>query len=159
MTLNPVPSDVLERHLRLMRLATVGFLGTIPVAAAAMVLVTPREGVAAPLAVSLVAAAAALWVGFSANNDAQARIDRIKRAYAASGSEERLLRDHRLVNIAVLARLELMVVAALVARIWGGSAATGWGVLALATVMMALSWPTAEKTVTLLDRARQLRGR
>jgi len=112
-----------------------------------------------PMAVSLTAAAAALWVGFTANRDAQARLDRIKRAYAANGDEQRLLRDHRMVNLAVLARLEVMVIAAVVASIWGGSSAAAWGVLALAGMMMFLSWPTADKTDMLIKRAREQRGR
>lgn len=152
------PGD-LDRHLGLMRWTTVGFLATVPLAALAMVLIPPRGSVASPLVVTLVASAAALWIGFTANRDAQARIDRTKRAFAALGDEQRLLRDHRLVNLAVLARLEAMVAAAVVASIWGGSAAAAWGVLVLAAMMMGLSWPTAEKSHTLLERAREQRGR
>ncbi len=149
----------IDRHLRTMRLATVGFLLTVPVAAAVFVLAPAREGLVSPMAVSLTAAAAALWVGFTANRDAQARLDRIKRAFAARGDEQRLLRDHRMVNLAVLARLEVMIVAAVVASIWGGSSAVAWGVLALAGAMMCLSWPTADKTDMLIQRAREQRGR
>jgi uncharacterized membrane protein YkgB len=152
------PGD-LDRHIRLMRWTTVGFLLTVPAAVVVMVLRPTLDGVAAPLVVTLVAALAALWIGFSANRDAQARIDRIKRAYAATGDERRLLRDHRLVNLTVLVRLEVMVAAAVIASIWGASAAAAWGVLALAAMMMALSWPTEEKTHTLLERAREQRGR
>ena len=152
------PGD-LDRHLRLMRWTTVGFLATVPVAALAMVLIPTRGSVASPLVVTLVASAAALWIGFTANRDAQARIDRTKRAFAAIGDEQRLLRDHRLINVAVLARLEAMVAAAVIASIWGGSSAAAWGVLALAAIMMGLSWPTAEKSHILLERAREQRGR
>ena len=134
------------------------FLSSVPVAAAAMLLIPKMEASAPPMAVSLIAAAAALWVGFTANRDAQTRIDRIKRAFAAKGDERRLLRDHRLVNLAVLARLEVMVAAAVVAGLWGASAAAAWGILALAAMMMGLSWPTGEKTHTLLARAREQRG-
>jgi hypothetical protein len=154
-----LPPGEMDRHLRVMRVTTVGFLLTVPAAVAVMVSVPPKSGVASPLAVSLVAVAAALWIGFTANRDAQTRIDRVKRAFAAKGDERRLLRDHRLVNLAVLVRLEVMVVAAVVASIWGGSSAAAWGVLALAAIMMGLSWPTADKTVTLLERAREQRGR
>jgi hypothetical protein len=45
-----------------------------------------------------------------------------------------------------------------VAAVWGGSPAVAWGVLALAALMMALAWPTADKTHTLLARAREQRG-
>jgi hypothetical protein len=149
----------IDRHLRTMRLTTVAFLLTVPAAAAVFVLAPARDGAVPPLAVSLTAAAAALWVGFTANRDAQARLDRIKRAFAARGDEQRLLRDHRIVNLAVLARLEVMIVAAVVASIWGGSSAVAWGVLVLAGAMMCLSWPTADKTDMLIQRARDQRGR
>lgn len=149
----------IDRHLRLMRRTTLVFLMTVPLAAAVSFLVPTGHGIASPLAVTLVAAGAALWVGFTANRDAQARLDRIKRAFAATGDEEKLLRDHRLVNLAVLARLEVMVVASVVAAIWGVSSPAAWGVLALAALMMGLSWPTADKTHMLIQRARELRGR
>jgi hypothetical protein len=152
------PGD-LDHHLRIMRRMTVGFLLTVPAAVVVMAVRPGLDGVAAPLVVTLIAALAALWIGFSANRDAQARIDRIKRAYAHTGDERRLLRDHRMVNLTVLVRLEVMVVAAVVASLWGASAAAAWGVLALAAMMMVLSWPTAEKTHTLLERAREQRGR
>ena len=152
------PGEI-DRHLRIMRLTNVGFLLTVPVAVAAFVLVPARESMVSPMAVTLTAAAAALWIGFTANRDAQARLDRIKRAFAAKGDEQRLLRDHRMVNLAVLARLEVMVVASVVAEIWGGSSAAAWGVLALAAMMMGLSWPTADKTHMLIQRAREQRGR
>ena len=159
MNSNALAPGELDRHLRIMRLTTAVFLLTVPVAATVLVLAPSRESSMAPMAVSLAAAAAALWVGFTANRDAQARIDRAKRAFAARGDESRLLRDHRLVNLAVLARLEVMVIASVVAGIWGARAAVAWGVLALAAIMMGLSWPTAEKSAALLKRARELRGR
>jgi len=152
------PGEI-DGHLKSMRLTTVGFLLTIPVAAALCIGVTARESMVSPMAVSLTAGAAALWVGFTANRDAQARLDRIKRAFAAKGDEQQLLRDHRMVNLAVLARLEVMVIAAVVASIWGGSSAVAWGILALAGMMMFLSWPTADKTDMLIQRAREQRGR
>jgi hypothetical protein len=151
------PGDM-DRHLRLMRLVTLLFLATVPVAVALVLLVPARAGVASPMVVSLVAAVAALWVGFTANRDAGNRLARIRRAFAVHGEAGRLLRDHRMVNLAVLARLEVMVVAAVVAAVWGGSPAVAWGVLALAALMMALAWPTADKTHTLLARAREQRG-
>lgn len=154
-----LPPGEIDRHLRLMRLGTVGFIATVPIAAAVALLVPERGSLASPLAVSFAAAGAALWVGFTANRDAQTRLDRIKRAFAATGDEEKLLRDHRWVNLAVLARLEVMVIAAVVAIIWGASSAAGWGVLALAAMMMGLSWPTGDKTHILIQRAREQRGR
>ncbi|MGD8439218.1 MAG: hypothetical protein PVG53_01690 [Holophagae bacterium] len=158
MTVTDLAPGAMDRHLRLMRLTTLVFLATIPVAASIVILVSDRRTWAPPLAISLVAAAAALWVGFTANRDAGARIDRIKRAFAVHGDEQRLLADHRLVNLAVLARLEVMVAAAVVAGVWGSLAAVPWGLLVLATTMIVLSWPTADKSHTLLARARDRRS-
>jgi len=155
---NSLPPGEIDRHLRRMRSATVGFLLTVPVAAAIVLSLPARGSVISPLAVTLVAGCAALWVGFTANRDAQVRLDRIKRAFAVTGDERRLLRDHRLVNLAVLARLEVMVVASVVAAIWGTSRTAAWGVLALAALMMGLSWPTGEKTHRLLARASEQRA-
>lgn len=156
---NPLQTGDLDRHLRTMRRTTIAFLFTVPVAILAMVVIPAQKSVASPMVVTLVVASAALWIGFTANRDAQSRIDRIKRAFAAKGDEQELLRDHRMVNLVVLGRLEAMVIAAVVAAIWGGSSAAAWGILALAAIMMGLSWPTAEKSHTLLERAREQRGR
>jgi hypothetical protein len=142
-----------------MRLSTTIFLATIPVAAVLVLVLPRRDAAVGPLAVSAIAAAAALWVGFTANRDARNRIDRIKRAFAVHGEPDRLLADHRLVNLAVLVRLEVMVAAAVVAGVWGSAPAVTWGLLVLAAIMMALSWPTADKSHTLLARAREQRGR
>lgn len=158
MSSTSLPSGEIDRHLGRMRSTTLVFLMTVPVAAAVAFFVPAGHGFASPLAVTLVAAAAALWIGFTANRDAQARLDRIKRAFAATGDEEKLLRDHRWVNLAVLGRLEVMVIAAAVAIIWGASSTAGWGIMVLAAMMMGLSWPTADKTHRLLARAREQRG-
>ena len=152
------PGEI-DRHLRIMRWTNVGALLTIPAAVIVMLVLPVRESLASPLVVSLVAGAAALWIGFSANRDAQARVDRAKRAFAVHGDTRRLLKDHRLVNLSVLARLEVMAAAAVVAALWGVSSAAAWGILALAAMMMALAWPTADKTHMLIQRAREQRGR
>jgi hypothetical protein len=149
----------MSRHLRLMRWTTVVFFLSIPAAVVAVLALPRREALASPLAVTLVAAAAALWVGFTANRDAQTRLDRIKRAFAVHGDERRLLSDLRMVNLAVLARLEVMVAAAVIAAVFGKGTAPAWGILALAAMMMVLSWPTEDKSHTLLERAREQRGR
>jgi hypothetical protein len=159
MTAAKLDAGAIDRHLAIMRRATIAFLVSVPAAVAAVILIPSRSASVSPLAVTLVAAASALWIGFTANRDAEGRVDRIKRAYAATGDETRLLRDHRLVHLTVLARLEVMVMAGMVAGIWGSSSAAAWGILALACMMMALTWPTAEKTHTLLERAREQRGR
>ena len=152
------PGEI-DRHLRIMRLTNLGVLLTTLCAVVVMLVLPTRESVASPLAVTLIVAAAALWLGFTANRDAQTRLDRVKRAFAVHGDLRRLLRDLRLVNLAVLARLEVMVAAAVVAALWGVSSAAAWGILVLAAMMMALAWPTADKTHMLIERAREQRGR
>jgi len=149
----------IDRHLRRMRIATVGSLCTVPLVVVIALTVPPRQGPVSPVAVSLVAAATALWLGFTATRDAESRLQRIRRAFAVHGEPHRLLRDLRLVNLAVLARLGVMVVAAVAAAIWGSAPLVAWGILALAAAMMALTWPTAGKTHALLEHARGLRGR
>jgi len=152
------PGEI-DRHLRIMRLTNVGVLLTTLLAVVVMLVLPTRESVASPVTVTLIVAAAALWLGFTANRDAQTRLDRVKRAFAVHGDLQRLLRDLRLVNLAVLARLEVMVAAAVVAALWGVSSAAAWGILVLAVMMMALAWPTADKTHMLIERAREQRGR
>lgn len=153
-----LPAGEMDRHLRLMRLTTLGFAATAAAAAAVLLLVPARPGGWPPWAVTAAAGGAALWVGFTANRDAQARIDRIKRRFAVDSDSRRLLAGLRRVNLAVDVRLEAMVAAAVVAGTWGASRAAAWGVLALAAVMLGLSWPTEDKSLTLLQRAREQRG-
>jgi hypothetical protein len=141
-----------------MRITTLVFLATIPAAVAAAWLVPHRGAAAAsPLAITLTAVAASLWIGFSAGRDAVARLERIKRAFAVHGDEGRLLRDHWLVSVAVAVRLEIMVLCGLVISLWGLGPRAGVWVIVLGGVMIALTWPTARKTQLLLGRARVLR--
>jgi hypothetical protein len=149
----------MDRHLRLMRLTTFGFAASVAAAAAVLLLVPSRPSEWPGWVVTAAACGAALWVGFTANRDAQARLDRIKRRFAVDGDPRRLLAGLRLVNLAVDVRLEVMVAAAVVADVWGASPAAAWGVLALAAVMLGMSWPTEDKSLTLLQRAREERGR
>jgi len=76
---------------------------------------------------------------------------------AVHGDESRLLRDHWLVYLAVLVRLEMMVVCGLIVSLWGMGPGIGIWLLILGALMMALTWPTARKTQLLLGRARALR--
>jgi Na+/proline symporter len=147
-----------ERHLVRMRLTMALFLATVP-AAIVLALVLPRRisAVASPLVVTVVAVVAILWVGFSANRDAAARLERIRRAFAVHGDEKRLLRDHWLVFSVVLFRLEVMIIGGLVVAVWGGGPALGVLLILLGGVMITLTWPTAPKTQLLLGRARVLR--
>lgn len=109
------------------------------------------------MTVTLVAAAACLWLGFSANRDAWGRLERVKRAFAVHGDERLLFRDHWLVYLVILIRLEMMVICGMVASLWGSGPRFGLWMMILAGVMIALSWPTARKSQLLLGRARALR--
>ena len=154
----PTPPD-LETHLFRMRLTTGLFLATVPLAVLAAWFI-PHRGSAAvsPATVTLVAVAASLWIGFSANRDASKRLEQIRRAAAVHGDEARLLRDHRLVYIVVLLRLEMLVIGGVVTALWGMGPGIGTWLVLLGGLMVALTWPTARKTRLLLGRVRALRG-
>lgn len=150
--------DRIAGHVRRMRTMSLVFLATVPAAIAAAFLL-PYQGsaVASPMTVTLIAVAAALWIGFSANRDANSRLERIRRSFAVHGDEDRLLNDHRMVYLVILLRLEVMVAAGLMIALWGSGPQMGLFLMLLAVVMIALSWPTARKTQLLLGRARALR--
>ena len=158
MNTNPIRNPDLDRHLRRMRLTTGLSLVAVPAAIVA-IFVVPHRGaaVASPMTVTLVAVAAALWIGFTANRDAAARIERIKRAFAVDGDEECLLRNHWLVYILVLLRLAMMVVSGVIVGLWGIGPKIGIWVVLLGGIMIALTWPSRRKTQLLLGRARLLR--
>jgi len=148
----------LQSHLLRMRITAVAALAVVIVAAiAAFVLQYRGSAVASPRTVTLVALAASLWIGFSANRDATGRLERIRRAFAVHGDEGRLLRDHWLVYLVVLVRLGMMVVAGLVVALWGSGPTFGIWLLILGGLMIVLTWPTTRKTQLLLGRARALR--
>ena len=73
----------LQSHLLRMRVtAVVGFVVVVVSVVAAFVLPYRGSAVAAPRTVTLVALAATLWIGFSANRDANGRLAKIRRAFA-----------------------------------------------------------------------------
>ncbi|MBD3852651.1 MAG: hypothetical protein IFK93_15200 [Acidobacteria bacterium] len=149
----------LQSHLLRMRITAVAALAVVIFAAiAAFVLPYRGSAVASPRTVTLVALAASLWIGFSANRDATGRLERIRRAFAVHGDEGRLLREHWLVYLAVLFRLGMMVVAGLVVALWGSGPTFGIWILIMGGLMVVLTWPTTRKTQLLLGRARALRG-
>ncbi len=148
----------LQSHLLRMRVtAVVGVVVVIASVVAAFVLPYRGSAVASPRTVTLVALAASLWIGFSANRDAANRLEKIRRAFAVHGDERRLLRDHWLVYLVVLIRLEMMAAGGLVVALWGSGPKIGIWFLILGGLMIALTWPTARKTQLLLGRARALR--
>lgn len=149
----------LQAHLLRMRVtAVVALVVAAGAAIAAFVLPYRGSAVASPLTVTLVAAAASLWIGFSANRDAASRMEKIRRAFAVHGDEGRLLRDHWLVYTVILIRLEMMVLGGLVVALWGLGPIFGVWLLVLGGLMVVLTWPTARKSQLLLGRARALRN-
>ncbi len=138
MTANSSRTGDLRSHLSRMRLTAGLFLATVP-AAMAVAFLAPYRGssVAPPMTVTLV--------------------ERVRRAFAVHGDERLLFRDHWQVYLAILIRLEMMVICGMVASLWGSGPRFGLWMMILAGVMIALSWPTARKSQLLLGRARALR--
>jgi hypothetical protein len=137
-----------------MRAATVVFLAGAIVAAVVGFQVEHRDpGAATPLTLTLVAAAAALWLGFTANRDARTRLAAIRRAFTVHGEPRRLLRDHLQVYLVILLRLACIVALGIVVAVWGTGPGTAAGLQALAAVLMLLTWPTEHKSRLLLRRA------
>jgi hypothetical protein len=148
----------LQSHFLRMRVtAVVGVVAVIVSVVAAFVLPYRGSAVASPRTVTLVALAASLWIGFSANRDAASRLENIRRAFAVHGDEGRLLRDHWLVYVVVLFRLGMMLVGGLVVALWGSGPTFGIWFLIMGGLMIGLTWPTSRKTQLLLGRARALR--
>ena len=149
----------LQSHLLRMRVtAFVGVVVVILSVVAAFVLPYRGSAVASPRTVTLVALAASLWIGFSANRDAAGRLERIRLAFEVHGDEGRLLRDHWLVYMVVLFRLGMMMVAGLIVALWGSGPTFGIWLLILGGLMIVLTWPTPRKTQLLLGRARALQN-
>ena len=151
---------LVRRHVLRCRLLWAVFFATVP-AAGFMSFHVPRlePGGATPTTLTLLAFAACLWVTFTAERDASRRLERARRAFAVHSELRRLLRDHLLVILAVLVRLEVVVVLSLVVAVWGwGHRAALW-IAVLAALMMILAWPTARKVALVIHRARQQRDR
>lgn len=156
---SPLAADDVQRHVRRMRWTTVLLLLTVPAAAIAGFLAEPRRSAFVSSSVmTLLAVVAGLWIGFTANRDAYRRLERIKRAFAAHGDERRLLRDHWLVYLAVLLRLEVIILCGVVVAVWGLGPFPAMWVVVLGGVMIGLTWPTVRKTQLLLGRARAMRS-
>jgi hypothetical protein len=148
-----------SRHIGSLRAIWLVAMGTVLAAVAAgIVLPRLRAASASPATVTLVAVAVGVWIAFTAERDARMRLERVKRAYAAHGELDRLLRDHRGVLAVVLLRLEVVVVAGVLVAVWGMGPSVGVWITLLGGVMIALTWPSSRKTMLLIDRARVLRG-
>jgi hypothetical protein len=148
---------LLARHLRRMRIGWSVFVLTAPVAAVAGFLAPHlTTEIGSPLVVTGLVLAMCLWVAFTSERDARLRLERAKRAFAVHGDATRLLRDQWLVLLAVLLRLELIVLGGLVAAVWGAGPRVGLCFVLAGSVLMALAWPTERKSQNLLRHAREL---
>lgn len=146
-----------DRHLRRVRRTVVAFLAALPLFQVAAVLLPRRETALSPGMITLLAAAAGLWLAFTAERDARARLDRIKRAFAVHGEQDRLMDDHLRVYVVVLLRLAGVAAFGVVAAVWGSGATATPLFLVAAGALMLLTWPTHAKVRLLVDRARALR--
>jgi hypothetical protein len=154
---NTNPAEI-DNHLARMRVTAVAALFLMVAAAVAALAMHYRGSeVASPMTVTLVAVAGTLWVGFTATRDADRRLEVIRRAFAVHGEEERLLREHWIVYLAVVVRLSVMVLAGVVVALFGLGPRVGIWLILLGGLMIALTWPTRRKIQLLLGRSRALR--
>ena len=152
------PGADIPRHLRRMRATcVVGLVVVAVVAGLAFALPHRGPALASPGTITVVALAASLWIGFTANRDARNRLEKIRSSFASHGSEARLLRDHWIVFAAVLLRLQIMTACGLVVSLWGVGPRIGVWIILLGGLLIGLTWPTTRKTQLLLGRARALR--
>ncbi len=144
----------LARHLVRMRAATVAvLLATATTAVAGFVVAHRDPGAATPLTVTLVAYAAAMWLGFSAGRDARARMAVVRRAYRVHGDVRRLLTDHLKGYLVILVRLGCVVGCGVVVAVWGTGPTAALPLEALAALLVLMTWPTEHKARLLLRRA------
>jgi hypothetical protein len=152
-------ADPLVQHLRFARAMWAVFMATVPTAAGAMWLLPRlRSHAASPAMITLIALAGCAWVTLTADRDARARLARSRRAFAAHGDLDRLLRDHRTVLLVVLLRLEVIVACSLVVAVWGSGPWIAIWFALLGGGLIGLAWPTERKLRLLMGRARELRG-
>ena len=153
-----LPRLQMQNHIKAMRRSALT-LGGFLMAAAVGAFFLPRlpNDLVNPMGATLIGAAAALWIAFSANRDARARMDRVKRAFAVHGQFDRLFRDHHRAYLMVLLRLMAVATCGIVVAVWGAGPRLGLAFFILAAILMAMAWPTDHKTRLLIKRAQALR--
>ncbi len=148
----PTVQQLLPGHLRRMRLTAAASLA-VPVLAAVVSFRLPRIAAGLPpLAVSFLALAGSLWIGFSADRHARKLMERIRRRHEEHGDTARLLADHWRVLVAVLLRLQVVTLLGLATAVSGTGPTAALLHFALAAILMGLAWPTEHKTLLLLRR-------
>lgn len=114
------------------------------------------SSLAGPTEITLLVAAAALWIGLSANRDARTRMERIRRAYTVHRDLENLLHDHLGSYLVVLLRVVLIAAAGAAVAVWGRGPGFGFLLFALSLMLIAMAWPTHHKLQLLIRRARAM---
>ncbi len=153
-----LPRLQLQDHIKAMRRSALVLGGLLlPTAVGAFFLPRLANDLVNPMGATLIGAAAALWIAFSANRDARTRVDRVKRAFAVHGQFDRLFRDHHRAYLVVLLRLLAVAACGIVVTVWGAGPRLGLAFFILAAILMAMAWPTDHKTRLLIRRAQALR--
>ncbi len=124
---------------------------------ASFILPTARPSAVEPIFISIFALLACLWLGGTAGRDAARRLDFVKRAFAATGNMKKLLKNHFLVYLVILARLLCIALAGMVSAGWGLGPRLSLPFFFLAAAMLLLTWPSSAKTHLLIDRATAMR--
>ncbi len=123
----------------------------VPVAAAVIASWLPRGAdIYPPATVTMAAAALGLWVAFTAQRDAKARLGQVKRGFKVHADQRRLLRGHLQVYVVVLLRLQGITAAGLATTIWGHGWNTALWFFLLTAILMVLAWPNERKTRLLI---------
>jgi hypothetical protein len=148
------PAD-LARHLKRMKVLVTAFLALQPATLLLLFFVRGHfaNALLSPMHVTLLLAAAALWIAFTAERDAEKRLAHAKHGFTVHGNEARLLREHVLVYLLVLLRLEAISVCGVLAALWGKGFGVAIWFVVLAALLTALTWPTPRKAKLLIERA------
>jgi hypothetical protein len=159
MTATEFSAANLEHHLRRMRVLWWTFVALQPVTGVLLFIFPYRAGnqLLTPGQMTLLLAAAGLWLAFTANRDAKQRLAHAKHGYSVLGSGAKLLRDYLVVFMIVLLRLEAIAVCGVLTAIWGNGPLVALWFLVLAAILMLLTRPTKYKTKLLIERAESAR--
>lgn len=159
MTESSTDNAATQNHVLRLRVVGAAFFVLQPVTFVVLLLASMRmeNALLSPTQVTLVLAAAGLWLAFTADRDAKRRLAHAKHGFTVHGEEHQLLREHLLIYVLVLARLEAIAICGVLAAFWGlGPSISIWFLL-LAMLLMGLAWPTPRKTQLLIERAHAAR--
>lgn len=148
-----IDPELIRRHLVRMRaLCAAALVAPILAAGAGLVIPHRPSPVIPELVVTLLAIGAGLWFAVSAERDAARRLLMIRRGFVAHHDPKRLLREHLLVYLVVLVRLEAITACGLMISITGNGPMAALPVYFISVIQIVRSWPSAHKTRLLLLR-------